>query len=83
MMKKMIKEAPEFHAPHHSRDTREERHQNHPRDRSVGSDWFSREAALRSYDFAMVHFSEVGLWKGNKENKVGAGYCSDRLLYRT
>lgn len=68
MMKKMIKELPEFHAP-----TSFKRHEGRETSRiipetgalvQIGS--AEKPDALRSYDFAMVHFSEVGLWKATK-----------------
>ena len=68
MMKKMIKELPEFHEV-----TSFKRHEGRETSRiipetgalvQIGS--AEKPDALRSYDFAMVHFSEVGLWKATK-----------------
>ena len=68
MMKKMIKELPEFHPT-----TSFKRHEGRETSRiipetgalvQIGS--AEKPDALRSYDFAMVHFSEVGLWKATK-----------------
>lgn len=68
MMKKMIKELPEFHVK-----TSFKRHEGRETSRiipetgalvQIGS--AEKPDALRSYDFAMVHFSEVGLWKATK-----------------
>ena len=73
MMKKMIKELPEFHEV-----TSFKRHEGRETSRiipetgavvQIGS--AEKPDALRSYDFAMVHFSEVGLWKATK-TKSGA-----------
>lgn len=73
MMKKMIKELPAFHEP-----TSFKRHEGRETSRiipetgalvQIGS--AEKPDALRSYDFAMVHMSEVGLWKATK-TKSGA-----------
>lgn len=73
MMKKMIKELPEFHEP-----TTFKRHEGRESSRvipetgaivQIGS--AEKPEALRSYDFSMVHMSEVGLWKATK-TKSGA-----------
>lgn len=73
MMKKMIKELPEFHEA-----TSFKRHEGRETSRiipetgaivQIGS--AEKPDALRSYDFSMVHFSEVGLWKSTK-TKSGA-----------
>ena len=73
MMKKMIKELPEFHEV-----TSFKRHEGRETSRiipetgaivQIGS--AEKPDALRSYDFSMVHFSEVGLWKATK-TKSGA-----------
>ena len=73
MMKKMIKELPDFHEV-----TSFKRHEGRETSRiipetgavvQIGS--AEKPDALRSYDFAMVHFSEVGLWKATK-TKSGA-----------
>ena len=68
MMKNMIKELPPFHEY-----TSFKRHEGRETSRiipetgalvQIGS--AEKPDALRSYDFAMVHFSEVGLWKATK-----------------
>lgn len=68
MMKNMIKELPDFHEP-----TTFKRFEGRETIRiipetgakvQIGS--AERPDALRSFDFAMVHFSEVGLWKSTK-----------------
>jgi hypothetical protein len=73
MMKKMIKELPEFHEA-----TSFKRHEGRESSRiipetgaivQIGS--AEKPEALRSYDFSMVHMSEVGLWKATK-TKSGA-----------
>lgn len=73
MMKKMIKELPEWHVT-----TTFKRHEGRETSRiipetgavvQIGS--AEKPDALRSYDFSMVHFSEVGLWKATK-TKSGA-----------
>jgi hypothetical protein len=73
MVKKMINELPEYHPA-----TSFKRHEGRETSRvipetgalvQIGS--AEKPDALRSYDFAMVHFSEVGLWKATK-TKSGA-----------
>lgn len=73
MMKNMIKELPDFHE-----ETTFKRFEGRETIRvipetgakvQIGS--AERPDALRSFDFAMVHFSEVGLWKATK-TKSGA-----------
>ena len=73
MMKNIIKHLPEFHAT-----TTFKRHEGRETTRiiqetgalvQIGS--AERPDALRSYDFAMLHLSEVGLWKSTK-TKSGA-----------
>ena len=73
MMKNIIKHLPEFHET-----TSFKRHEGRETTRiiqetgalvQIGS--AERPDALRSYDFAMLHLSEVGLWKSTK-TKSGA-----------